>query len=159
MSGRPPVVQAGHHPSRRVPSRGVVVALVALLALSTAACAGGGTQTPGPISIPQPVCGGLKIAISGALSCDRLVRIAIDVLAAEAPAQLARGIVSIEVTLATCPTGEIPRQIDCTGAQFEQLVTLAFGAAAPGGPSEPSLTVALEPVSGRLLGISNPLLR
>lgn len=132
-----------------------------VLAIILAACSGAGGPSPDPteVVLPQPVCGGLKIAIAGALPCERLVRIAIDVLAADAPAQLARGVTAIEVTLATCPAGEVPPQIDCTGTQFAQLVTVSFGPAPAGGPIEPSLTVALEPVSGRLLGIANPLVR
>ena len=61
--------------------------------------------------------------------------------------------------LATCPRGEVPPQIDCGQEQFVQLVTVTFEPAPAGGPIEPSLTVAVAPVNGAILGIVNPLIR
>ena len=64
---------------------------------------------------------------------------------------------AIDVFLTTCPRGEVPPQIECGSEQFAQLVIITFEAAPPGGPMEPSLTVAVAPVSGTILGIANPL--
>jgi len=118
----------------------------------------GTTGPPSSVALPDPTCGGIKIKIEGALPCDRIVQIAIEALGERAPEQLARGVAAIEVFLTTCPRGEVPPQIDCGSEQFAQLVTITFKAAPPGGPIEPSLTVAVAPVSGAILGISNPLI-
>jgi hypothetical protein len=109
-------------------------------------------------ALPDPTCGGIKIKIEGALPCDRIVQIAVGALRERAPEQLARGVAAIDVFLTTCPRGEVPPQIDCGSEQFAQLVTITFEAAPPGGPIEPSLTVAVAPVSGAILGIANPLI-
>ncbi len=119
----------------------------------------GTTGPPSSAALPNPTCGGLKIKIEGALPCDRIVQIAIEALRERAPQQLSRGVAAIDVFLSTCPQGEVPPQIDCSSEQFAQLVTITFNAAPPGGPIEPSLTVAVAPVSGAILGISNPLIR
>lgn len=113
------------------------------------------TQPP----LPGPTCGGLKILIEDALPCDQVVQIALGALAQRAPDQLARGIGAITVELASCPRDEVPPQIQCGTETFAQLVRVEFAAAQPGGPIEPSLTVAVGPVSGVVLGISNPLIR
>ena len=118
----------------------------------------GTTDPPSSGALPVPTCGGLKIKIDGALPCDRIVQIAIEALRERAPQQLSRGVAAIDVFLTTCPRGEVPPQIDCGSEQFTQLVTVTFNAAPPGGPIEPSLTVAVAPVSGVILGISNPLI-
>ena len=118
---------------------------------------GGSTFTFG--NVPAPTCGGIKVLVQGALSCDEIVARALDALAARAPEQLARGVTAIDVMLADCPAREVPQLIDCTGVQFAQLVTVTFEAPRPGGPIEPSLTIAIEPVTGRVLGIANPLIR
>jgi hypothetical protein len=118
----------------------------------------GTNGAPTSVALPDPTCGGLKIKIEGALPCDRIVQIAIEALRERAPDQLARGVAAIDVFLTTCPRGEVPPQIDCGSEQFAQLVTVAFKAAPPGGPIEPSLTVAVAPVSGAILGIANPLI-
>ena len=118
----------------------------------------GTTGPPSSVALPDPTCGGLKIKIEGALPCDRVVQIAIEALRERAPQQLSRGVAAIDVFLSTCPRGEVPPQIDCGSEQFAQLVTITFNAAPPGGPIEPSLTVAVAPVSGTILGISNPLI-
>ncbi len=134
---------------------------VALLAASIAFASGGCLGTTGPppaVALPDPTCGGLKIRIDGALPCERIAEIAIAALADRAPEQLARGVTSIDVFLAACPRGEMPPQIDCGAEEFAQLVTVTFAAAPPGGPIGPSLTVAVAPVSGRVLGIANPLI-
>lgn len=115
--------------------------------------------TPVAVPVPTPTCGGIEIGIPGALPCDRVVDIALQTLRRQAPAQLARGVISIDAQLASCPQGEMPPQVDCTGAEFAQLVTVVFGPAGTDVPIEPSLTVAIEPVSGRVLGIVNPLIR
>lgn len=118
-----------------------------------------GSTGPSPsVALPDPTCGGIKIKIEGALSCDRIVQIAIEALRERAPEQLSRGVTAIDVVLSTCPRGEIPPQIDCSSEQFAQLVTVTFKASPPGGPIEPFLTVAVAPVSGAILGIANPLI-
>jgi hypothetical protein len=133
--------------------------VVAVLAASIVLGCVGTSGSPSSLPLPSPTCGGIKIKIEGALSCERLVEIAIVALRERAPQQLARGISAIDVMLATCPRGEVPPQVECGSEDFAQLVTVSFGAAAPGGPIEPSLTVAIAPVGGRLLGIANPLIR
>jgi hypothetical protein len=138
-------------------TRSVLLALVALIVIATG-CGGAGESAP-PEPLPSPVCGGIKIKIDGALPCERVVEIAIDALRDRAPEQLARGVAAIDVLLTTCPRGEVPQQIDCGTEQFVQLVTVRFADSPAGGPIEPSLTVAVAPVSGRVLGISNPLIR
>ena len=119
----------------------------------------GTTGPPASVPLPPPTCGGIKIKIEGALPCERIVDIAIGALRDRAPEQLSRGVAAIDVLLATCPTGEVPPQINCGAERFVQLVTVTFTAAPPGGPLEPSLTVAVAPVSGAILGIANPLVR
>lgn len=131
-----------------------MLALVAILA----GCAGAAESAPGE-PLPSPVCGGIKIRIEGALPCERVVEIAIDALRDRAPQQLSRGVAAIEVFLTTCPRGEVPQQIDCGTEEFVQLVTVTFADDPASGPIEPTLTVAVAPVSGRVLGISNPLIR
>jgi hypothetical protein len=118
----------------------------------------GTTGSSSLATLPDPTCGGIKIKIEGALSCDRIVQIAIGALRERAPDQLARGVAAIEVFLSICPRGEMPPQIDCSTEQFAQLVTVTFKPSPPGGPIEPSLTVAVAPVSGAILGITNPLI-
>jgi hypothetical protein len=120
--------------------------------------------TPSPSSpaisgLPVPTCGGLKIAIDPSLPCERVVEIAIAALRARAPQQLARGVAAIDVLLSDCPSGEVPPQITCGGSTFAQMVTVTFGPAGNSGFIEPSLTVAVEPTTGAVLGISNPLIR
>lgn len=140
---------------------------LALVSAVLAACGSGGpgTTPPAPSTsastapMPSATCGGIKILIEGALPCDRIVAIALDTLARRAPEQLALGVTTIDVLLSGCPVGEMPPQIDCTGARFAQMVTVAFGPAPAGVFIESSLTVAIEPVSGRVLGIENPLIR
>jgi hypothetical protein len=122
-------------------------------------CAGTAPPTPSPSPLPAPTCGGLRVAIRDALPCDAVVARALAALAERAPDQLARGVIRIDVLLAECPRGEMPPQIDCGSEPFAQLVTVDLGPSGPGGPSEPSLTVAIAPVTGRLLGIQNPLIR
>lgn len=118
----------------------------------------GTTGPPSSVALPEPTCGGIKIKIEGALPCDRIVQIAIAALGERAPEQLARGVAAIDVVLAPCPRGEVPPQIDCSNEQFAQLVTVTFRPPPPGGPIEPSLTVAVAPVTGKILGIANPLI-
>lgn len=141
--------------------RGRGVALLATsiaLSISVGACAfvPAAASQPAP---PRPTCGGLKILIEDALPCDQLVQIALGALAQRAPDQLARGVTGITVELASCPRDEVPPQIRCGTETFAQLVSVEFAPAQPGGPIEPSLTVAIAPGSGVVLGISNPLIR
>jgi hypothetical protein len=117
------------------------------------------SPSPTALALPAPTCGGAKIEIPGALPCDDLVGIALQALRAEVPALLERGVVAVGVELGGCPRNEIPAQLDCTGEDFVQLVTFTFGPSVQGGPSEPSMAVGLAPVTGRVLGIVNPLLR
>jgi hypothetical protein len=134
--------------------------LLALLVLAVLAACGGTTgPIPSAAVIPDPTCGGVKILIEGALPCDVVAERAIAALSERAPDQLNRGVTAIDVMLTTCPRNEVPPQIDCGAEQFAQMVTVTFGAAPPNGPIEPSLTVAIAPVSGAILGISNPLIR
>jgi hypothetical protein len=145
------------------PTAPVRVALLLALSAVIGACgpSGGAADEPSPTGtrVPGATCGGPKIAIEGALPCERIVAIALETLGGRAPDQVARGVASIEAVLSQCPRGEMPPQVDCRGAQFAQLVTVTFGPAPQSGPIEPSLTVAIEPVSGRVLGIVNPLIR
>jgi hypothetical protein len=134
---------------------------ILVLAATTAILAGclGTTGPPSSVPLPQPTCGGIEILIEGALPCDKVVELAIGALRERAPDQLARGVAAIDVLLTTCPRNELPPQIECGDEQFAQLVTVTFKAPAPGGPIEPSLTVAVGPMSGAILGIANPLVR
>lgn len=138
-------------------SRLSLLVLAAMISI-VVGCAGTITP-PGSAPLPAPTCGGIKIAIEGARPCDNIVEIAIGALRQRAPDQLARGVTAIDVQLATCPKNEVPPQIDCGREQFAQLVTVTFGAAPQGGPIEPSLTVAIAPVTGVVMGIENPLIR
>jgi hypothetical protein len=117
------------------------------------------TGPPPAGELPQPTCGGLKIKIDGALPCDRIVEIAMAALRERAPEQVARGVIAIDVVLSACPRGEVPQQIQCSGVPFVQLVTVSFNPAPSGGPIERSPTVAVDPTSGAILGIENPLIR
>ncbi len=138
-------------------SRPLVLILAAAISM-LAGCAG--TTAPSESApLPGPTCGGIKILIEGALPCDRVVEIAIGALHDRAPDQLSRGVTAIDVVLTTCPMNEVPPQIDCGSERFAQLVTVTFGPVPPGGPVEPSLTVAIAPASGAVLGIANPLIR
>ena len=130
-----------------------------LLGAVVAACGVFSSPAPTAPAMPTPTCGGAKIDIPGALPCDDLAEIAIRELRAEAPAQLERGVLAITVELQGCPRNEVPPQLDCTGEDFVQLVTVTFGPGGPDGPIEPSLSVGVAPVSGRILGIVNPLIR
>ena len=138
-----------------------LVALVSglLLAGVLAGCGLGGSPSPSPFALPGPTCGGAKVLIPGALPCDRLVRLAFEVLQTEAPGELDRGVIAVTVDLSGCPKNELPQQLDCSGEDFVQLVTFTFGPSVAGGPTEPSLSVGVAPVSGRILGIVNPLIR
>jgi hypothetical protein len=141
--------------------RNVVIASVVSVAIAAGCAATGPAPTPAVTAtgIPAPACGGLKILIPDALSCERVVSTALQALAERSPDQLRRGITGIDVVLGQCPRGEMPPMIDCGTEQFAQMVTVEFGPAPPGGPIEPSLTVAVAPVTGAILGISNPLIR
>jgi hypothetical protein len=134
-----------------------------LLATMLAGACGADTSTPTPSStvsaLPTPTCGGLKVAIDPALPCERVAEIAVAALRDRAPQQLDRGVAAIDVVLSECPRGEVPPQITCGQTQFVQLVTVTFGPAGSSGFIEPSLTVAVEPTTGAILGISNPLIR
>jgi hypothetical protein len=138
-------------------SRSFLLALAAAVSI-LAGCLGA-TGPGSSAALPEPTCGGIKIKIEGALSCERVVETAVAALRERAPDQPARGVAAIDVFLTTCPIGEMPPQIDCGKEQFVQLVTVKFKDAAASGPIEPSLTVAVAPVSGAVLGISNPLIR
>jgi hypothetical protein len=142
--------------------RGMSIRLSIPLALGLVMVVAGCVGTTGPpstIALPEPTCGGVKILIDGALPCDTVVEIAVATLAEQAPEQVGRGIEAIDVFLTGCPRFEIPPQVDCGMEDFAQMVTVSFAAAPPGGPIEPSLTVAVAPVSGRVMGIVNPLIR
>jgi hypothetical protein len=132
---------------------------LAIAAMSILAGCLGASGPPSSVQLPEPTCGGIKIKIDGALPCDRVVEIAIGALRERAPEQLARGVAAIEVVLTTCPRNEVPPQVDCGREQFVQLVTVTFKDSPAGGPIEPSLTVAVAPASGAVLGIANPLVR
>lgn len=134
--------------------------LLLLVVAATSILAGClGTSGLPSSALPDPTCGGIKIKIEGALPCDRVAEIAIGALRNRAPEQLARGVAAIDVLLTTCPRNEVPPQIDCGSEQFAQLVTITFKDGPAGGLIEPSLTVAVAPASGAVLGIANPLVR
>ena len=138
------------------------LAVLLLATILTGAC-GADISSPTPSSaistLPTPTCGGLKVQIAAALPCDRVAEIAVAALRDRAPQQLARGVAAIDVVLSECPRREVPPQITCGQTKLVQLVTVTFGPAASSGFIEPSLTVAVEPTSGAILGISNPLIR
>jgi hypothetical protein len=146
---------AGRSLRQVVTACALTVAIVAGCFATGVAPAPATTATP----IPTPTCGGLKILIPDALSCGRVVSAALQALAARSPDQLRRGITRIDVVLGHCPRGEVPQMIDCGTEQFAQMVTVEFGPPPPGGPIEPSLTVAVAPVTGAVLGIANPHIR
>jgi len=130
--------------------------LSTLLVVGMLTAIAGCAAIPATRPMPTPTCGGIDIALNGALSCERIVTIALDTLHRNAPDQLARGVSAIDVQLGVCPRGEMPTMIDCTGEEHAQMVTVQF----VGGHAKlDSLTVAIGPVSGRVLGISNPLIR
>lgn len=143
-----------------LPRRGRMACLAGLIAvvviLAGCSLAGPGATITG---LPAPSCGGVKVAIEGALPCRRIAEIAIATLRERMPDELARGVVAIDVQLQGCPTDLLPQQLDCTGEPFVQLVTVTFGPPGPGGLIEPSMSVGVDPVSGRVLGIVNPLVR
>jgi hypothetical protein len=137
-----------------------LLALVAVLALGVvSACGLLSEPSPTTAAIPDATCGGAQVVIPDALACQELAAIAIRHLREEVPAQLERGVVSVTVELQGCPRNEVPPQLDCTGEDFVQLVTVTFGPTVAGGPIEPSLSVGVAPVTGRVLGIVNPLIR
>lgn len=109
--------------------------------------------------LPQPTCGGLKVLIEGGLPCEQLVSSAFGTLTEQAPGYMARGVTQIDVTLAACPSGTAPANIDCLGNDFAQYVKVTFGPAQPNGPVEPWLAVILDPVSGQVLGFESPPIR
>jgi hypothetical protein len=151
-----------HGPSRAGrPRAGLSLRAVAWLAAAwlVAGCGVLGSPAPTGLALPAPTCGGARVVIPGALPCDDLVGIALQVLRAEVPQQLERGVIAVTVELQGCPRNEVPPQLDCSGEDFVQLVTFTFGPAAEGGPVEPSMSVGVAPVSGRVLGLVNPLIR
>jgi hypothetical protein len=129
-----------------------------LAAAVVAACTGEVEPSAPPSHVPA-TCGGIEVAIDPSLPCERIAEIALDALRARAPQQVARGVLAINVALAQCPRGEVPPQVTCGNSQFAQLVTVTFGPPGNSGFVEPSLTVAVEPVTGAILGIANPLIR
>jgi hypothetical protein len=147
-------------PPRRRPSRAGRLAVAMLVAgLAVAGCGVPGVgDLPGVTAYPTPTCGGARIGIEGALDCQTLAGLAIGTLAERLPDHLARGVVSIEATLGDCPFGEVPRQVECERGSLVQFVKVTFEPPVEGGPIEPHLTVAIEPVEGRVLGIVNPLI-
>jgi hypothetical protein len=114
---------------------------------------------PTPTPVPEPVCGGIEIAIPRAISCKDAANRALAALREKAPQQIARGVTGIQVQLAECPRNEVPPQMDCTGEQFAYLVTVHFNVLGDNLFMEDNLTVGVAPVSGRILGIANPLVR
>jgi hypothetical protein len=148
------MIHLPRHPCR-------LTTLLLIIALIAACGADDGTPSASsPVAgLPTPTCGGLKIQIDPALPCHRVAEIAVAALRDRAPQQLDRGVSAIEVVLSECPRGEVPPQITCGQAKFVQMVTVTFGPAGSSGLIEPSLTVAVEPTTGAVLGISNPLIR
>ena len=140
---------------------GRLAAFLITVAFAAACGTDDGSPPPSPPvgGLPTPTCGGLKVAIDPALSCDRVAELAVAAIRDRAPQQLDRGVSAIEVVLSECPRREVPPQITCGPAKFVQMVTVTFGPAGSSGLIEPSLTVAVEPTTGAILGISNPLIR
>jgi hypothetical protein len=132
------------------------LSLTLMTVLLAAACS---AASPTPVPLPSPTCGGIEIAIPGAMSCQDAAQRAVAALRERAPDQVRRGITGIEVRLDLCPVGEVPPQIDCTGVEHAYLVTVHFNVVADNLAAEDSLTVGIDPVSGRILGIANPLIR
>lgn len=147
-------MQEPRRTSRRLPAPALVLAGWLL-----AGCGILASPAPTALAFPAPTCGGARVVIPGALPCEDLVEIAYTTLLAEVPRQLDRGVIAVTVDLQGCPRNEVPAQLDCTGEDFVQLVTVTFGPSVPGGPIEPSMSVGIAPVSGRVLGIVNPLIR
>ena len=149
-----------HGPSgaRRLAGGSLAAAWLAAAWL-VAGCGVLASPAPTAPALPTPTCGGAMILIPGALPCNELVGIALRALRAEVPVQFDRGVIAVTVDLGGCPRNEVPAQLDCIGEDFVQLVTFTFGPSVPGGPTEPSMSVGVAPVSGRVLGIVNPLLR
>jgi hypothetical protein len=145
-----------HEPRRASRLTGLGVVLAAWL---VAGCGILGSPSPTAFALPPPSCGGARVVIPGALACDAVVAIALAELRAEVPRLLDRGVIAVTVDLQGCPRTDVPPQLDCGGEDFVQLVTFTFGPAEPGGPVEPSMSVGIAPVSGRVLGIVNPLIR
>lgn len=143
-----------------VPTRGLAALLLTVALIAACGTDDGSPSPSSPVGgLPTPTCGGLKVAIDPALPCERVAEIAVAALRDRAPQQLDRGVAAIEVVLSECPRGEVPPQITCGQAKFVQMVTVTFGPAGSSGFIEPSLTVAVEPTTGAVLGISNPLIR
>lgn len=136
--------------------RPVLLLGLLVMAAGIAGCSAGGSPDG---SVPDPVCAAREVQIPGALPCDEIAARAVGVLREQVPAQVARGITEVTVELALCPAGELPPQVDCAGVTYAQMVRVSFGPAPADGPIEDHLVVALEPVTGRLLGIVNPLIR
>lgn len=163
IASRPEPQASGSEPDGSVRRQGGVrppgaAYLLLASAIALAACSTT-PASPTPIPIPTPTCGGIKVLIEDALPCARTVEIAVGTLAASHPDHVARGISAIDVTLAPCRDGAVPPQVDCAGNAFAQYVLVTFGPAGAGGPIEPSLTVVVAPIDGRVLGIENPLIR
>jgi hypothetical protein len=133
--------------------------IVLLLATGILGACGTDEASAPPLAGIVPTCGGLKVAIDPSLPCERVAEIALNELHTRAPQQLDRGVTAVDVVLAECPRGEVPQQVSCGDAQFAQLVTVTFGPAGDSGLIEPSLTVAVNPVTGAVLGVENPLIR
>jgi hypothetical protein len=146
------------HEPRRASRRRTWFAVL-LAAWLVAGCGVFRSPEPTELVLPAPTCGGARVVIPGALPCADLVQIALEVLLAEVPAQLDRGVIAVTVDLRGCPRDEVPPQLDCSGEDFVQLVTFTFGPSVPGGPIEPTMSVGLAPVSGRVLGLVNPLIQ
>jgi hypothetical protein len=130
----------------------LIVVVTALVAACSGSPIGGG-------AIPSPSCGSGDAPIAGSLACDRLADIAIETLRERAPGQLARGVTEVAVSIERCPVGEVPPQVDCAGVTHAAMVRVAFGPAPLDGPIEMYLVVAIDPMTGRVLGIVNPLIR
>lgn len=130
--------------------------LTVAIAGLVAACSFGGADTE---AIPSPSCSGVDAPLAGSLACGRLADVAVETLRESAPEQLARGVTEIDVSVEPCPVGEVPPQVDCAGATHAAMVRVHFAPAPLDGPIEPYLVVAIEPTTGRILGIENPLIR
>jgi hypothetical protein len=134
--------------------------LAALLVVAIGAGCTSAPASPTPSPSPPAACAEMDMFVEGRIECGDAVDRALAALRQLVPEQMAKGVAGIEVRLGNCPVGEIPPQIQCVDpARQLYFVTVRFGPPGPGQPMDESLTVGLDATSGRVMGISNPLIR
>ena len=108
-------------------------------------------------ALPNPTCGTGRPAADDALPCEAVATIALQAVAREMPDRLRSGVAAIDVVLGPCSPEDVPETVECPGGALVQFVTVAFGGAAAAETSEDAVTVVVEPVTGRVLGIGEAL--